>query len=743
MSVPQAVVSPEIAAGVVPQTLGNYQIIRQIGRGDAGTVYLARQVTLDRPAALEVVDPERARNPSFLVRFTREAYAAVQLVHHNIVRIYEIGSDRGFHYVSTEFVDGQTLDQLQKAKRKLPAEEAAVYILQAARGLQFAHERGVIHRDVKPDSIVVSHQGVVKVAGLGLVSDSGTPGYVAPEQARDAQLPDGRSDIYSLGCTFYLMATGQPVFTANNIEELFARHAADPVTRPDAIVKGLPRVLSDVIVKMIAKRPAERYQSMAEVGRVLEDFLQIEGADRLARNEQCIGTIERAYKAFHDAGPRALRTPTLLAFFCGCAALFAFLLLIHTWKIAGCILGVGLLTGLAHFVVHGSTHRDYLFRKIRESILSCSWRELVKPAAAVLLFCLVLWLFGLLVVWMLAALLAVFLAIGFHFAIDRRIAWGRSAALENIEAVLKPLRLRGVSEETLHEFVSRNTGNDWEEFFEALFGYEAKLSARLAYAGGPGAYRPRFAAWREPLVRWLDRFQKTRQETRTRQYLQSVEQANLEAQGAATRAREEAERAAAAAALAGPRTEIPAAPVPQTAVATAPPGPPRRYVVEDLSHVRPTIEPSRRSSPLMDLLELVLGSGVRFAVGAALLVISLWWLHSRGLLPGSSNLSQEWVWRQLWEQGQQVPPLDAPGVPEVVRQAVCSLGAAIAGLGLLLSSLWRSPKIGLMTLVGAAVMTFGPVSGLVSAVETVSPFVIWLVVGGGIMALGFLFGRDT
>ncbi len=151
--------SPEITAGGLPQTLGNYQIIRQLGRGGMGAVYLARQITLDRPVALKVMNPECAQNPHFLMRFTREAYAAAQLAHHNIVQVHDIGSDRGLHYFSMEYVEGQTLGQLQKSRRKLPAEEAAGYILQASRGLQFAHERGMIHRNIKPDNIMVNQQG--------------------------------------------------------------------------------------------------------------------------------------------------------------------------------------------------------------------------------------------------------------------------------------------------------------------------------------------------------------------------------------------------------------------------------------------------------------------------------------------------------------------------------------------------------------------------------------------------------
>jgi serine/threonine protein kinase len=800
MSEPLAA-SPEITAGVVPQTLGSYQIIRQLGRGGMGAVYLARQIMVDRPVALKVMNPEWAQNPAFLVRSTREAYAAAQLAHHNFVQVHDIGSDRGLHYIIMEYVEGQTLGQLQKEKRKLAAEEAVGYILQAARGLRFAHERGMIHRDIKPDNIMVNQQGVVKVADLGLVrrpameevkpvapappsasapaplgSDArpagatsghvteaglavGTPGYMAPEQAKDADLVDARSDVYSLGCTLYVMVTGRPVFNGNNIAEVLAKHASEPVSRPETIVKHLPRALSDVIVKMIAKRPEERYSSMAEVTRVLEDLLQIEGAGRLAQNEQHVRMLVQGFNAFQSAGSSTLRKPVFLGFFGGCAALFVFFLLIHTWRIAACILGVGLLTALAQFMVHGLTHRTHLFQKIREVVLSITWRELIKPVAALLLLCLVLWLFGLLLVWILAALLATFLAVGFHYGVERRIARERALALDNVEAMLKTLRLRGVSEEALQEFVCKNADDDWEEFFEALFGYESKLAARVAFVSATRAVRPRFGAWRDPLVRWLDHYQKTQQQARVRRYLEAVEQSHLVAQGiAAAKAREEAERVAAAKAVAAAELhkEADAAPearvVPEAGVSTpAPSRPsPRRVMVQDIFQARPPIEPSRKSSPVTDLLEVLLGSSVRFTVGALLLVTSLWWLNDRGLLPGSKNFDDRSVWRNLWEQGQQdeeqvgkLLTRLTSWMPEVVRRGIFSLGAGIAGLVLLVSAAWRSPKIGLMTLAGAAVMVFGPVSGHVESIESATPFLICLTVGGSMMVLGFLFGRDT
>ncbi len=229
----------------MPSALGGYHILRKLGQGGMGSVYLARQMSLDRNVAVKVLSPALAEDAGFVARFTREAYAAAQLAHHNVVQVYDIGEDAGRHFYSMEFVEGQTLSGLVAKDGKLDPEAAVGYTLQAARGLKFAHDQGLIHRDVKPENLLLNTQGIVKVADLGLVKkrglseipggnlaagakgtskleqaqsinstgfdmSMGTPAYMAPEQARDAAHVDGRADIYSLGCTLYDLLTGRP-----------------------------------------------------------------------------------------------------------------------------------------------------------------------------------------------------------------------------------------------------------------------------------------------------------------------------------------------------------------------------------------------------------------------------------------------------------------------------------------------------------------------------------------------------
>jgi serine/threonine protein kinase len=718
----------------VPLQLGNYQIIKELGRGGMGAVYLARQVSLDRSVALKVMNSEWASNPNFLARFTREAYAAAQLVHHNVVQVYDIGSDKGINYFSMEYVDGQSLGAMIKKDGKLPPDVAAGYVLQAARGLRFAHERGMIHRDVKPDNLMLNNQGVVKVADLGLVRTPGlaeesngtaaadpaakpgtrpsrsglasvsnitlvnqamgTPSFMSPEQARDSTKVDQRADIYSLGATLYVMVTGRPVFQGSNALEVMTKHATEPIARPDTVVKGVPRALGDIVVKMMAKKPDDRYPSMDSVIRALEDFLGLQASGKLAQSEQHLRTLENSVKAFHGAPAVQLRTWLLLGFFAACTVVFLLLLPLGrawAWKTAGGILGLELMTAAAYFVVHGSAKRDYLFLKVRDLSLSASWRELARIGGCVLLFAFILYLVGMLLSWLLAAIVAVGLALALHYTVDRKIAVQRAAALDKVEHLLRTLRMRGLSEEALQEFVCRFSGNRWEEFFEAMFGYEAKLSARAAYYSGPKTRLPKYAGWRDQVIRWIDAYQRARQEARERQHLQQIEQNNLVAQGVdASQAKAQAERVAEVivqkaaeikqqeAAIKPPALDVTVAPeqaAHDATAARAAQAPPKRINVQEMVEVisEPMAMPARRRGGLGELIGFVFGGGVRFAVGAVLLVGCLFWLHSRHLLPGSTTLDDPLVYESIWKRAKSAAPLGTPASVQLTDRSVTAL----------------------------------------------------------------------
>ncbi len=253
--------------------------------------------------------PQWAGNPRFVAQFTREADAAAQLVHHHLVEIYDFGDRGGTPYFSTEWVEGESLAARYRRDQPLPADEAAVYVLQAVRGLKYAHDQGMVHRDVNLENLFVSGEGVVKVTNLGLVKTPelaeaeesanartsttalagasqvthakvavGTPAYMAPEQAEDAVHIDARADIYSLGCTLYALITGRPPFEGKTVVEIQNKHKTQPVTPPELIVKRVSRDLSAIVMKMLARNRDERYSDLGDVMSALEVFLGVPSA---------------------------------------------------------------------------------------------------------------------------------------------------------------------------------------------------------------------------------------------------------------------------------------------------------------------------------------------------------------------------------------------------------------------------------------------------------------------------------
>ncbi len=789
-------------------TIGGYRVERELGRGGMGAVYLARQVSLDRFVALKVMNSQWSSNPNFLVRFTREAYAAAQLVHHNVVQVYDIGEDRGINFFSMEFVEGRSLGDLLKKDGKLSAESAAGYILQAARGLKFAHDRGMIHRDIKPDNLMVNTQGVVKVADLGLVRTPGseepprnesgeidtdaianravlavqkvtkdrtlnslsgvtlvgqamgTPSYMAPEQARDATSVDHRADIYSLGCTLYVLLTARPVFAGTTALEVMTMHASDTPIRPEVHNRDVPRALSDITLRMLAKKPDDRYASMDDVIKVLEDFLGLHAAGKQATSEAHIRTLEQGVKAFQQVPAVKIRSWILLGFFTICGTLFPVLSLMGLWKTGGFFLGLVVLTASAYGIVHGSARRSHLFLRLRDMALSLGWLDYAKVGLGLLLFVGVLYFVGLFWVWLGAGVLAIGLAVGLHYTLDQKMATQRATALEKVERMLKTLRMRGLSEDALQEFVAKYTGDHWEEVFEALYGYETKLTARSAYGSGPKGARPKFGAWRDSIVRWLDRYQRARQEARERQHLQKIEQKGLEAQGVnASEAKQQAERVAGAMVQAAAEIKKEAAVLPDKLEATVLPHegidvstpkprsapPPKRVNLHDLMAVAvdPHREPLKAKPILPVLLGIPFGSTTRFFVGAVLLGLSFLWMKGAGLLPTSTSTSDELVFLRLWKTTQErIDPLKLP-LPDIANNVFSSINAAIAGLVLLVSIIWRSWKIGFFVMAGAAVTVVGAETDLIPALGPMTAQVSCLAIGGGMMALGFLVGRDT
>jgi predicted Ser/Thr protein kinase len=273
---PQATVPLDLSG----RTLDDYHVLRRLGAGGMGQVYLAEQVSLKRRVALKVLKAELAADPTALQRFKREAEAVARVTHANIVQVYQVGSADGFHYMALEYVEGRNLRDYVARKGPPDALLALSVMRQVASALQRAGELGIIHRDIKPENILLTRKGEVKVADFGLslalgagqpalnLTQSGvtmgTPLYMSPEQVEGKPL-DPRTDMYSFGVSCYHMLAGQPPFRGQTAFEVALQHVrteAEPLSaaRPD-----LPAELCAVVHKMMAKKPEDRYQSCREL----------------------------------------------------------------------------------------------------------------------------------------------------------------------------------------------------------------------------------------------------------------------------------------------------------------------------------------------------------------------------------------------------------------------------------------------------------------------------------------------
>ena len=280
-----------------------YLLLDMIGQGGMGRVYLARDTRLNRLVALKLLSPERLSNPRAIARFQREARVGAQLQHENLVRIYDFGEAKGRYFLVMEYIEGKTIGALLSEQGPMPFPTAARLLRQVALGLDHAHRKGLIHRDVNPYNILVTHDGTAKLADLGLAiamaeedrvtrdgATVGTFDYIAPEQARHSRAADIRSDIYSLGCTIYHMCTGHVPFPGPSLpEKLFGHQAIEP-TPLYLVVSGLPEGLSEIVERMMKKSPEERYATPMQVAQALEPYASRQGA--VATDESEVPLLE-------------------------------------------------------------------------------------------------------------------------------------------------------------------------------------------------------------------------------------------------------------------------------------------------------------------------------------------------------------------------------------------------------------------------------------------------------------------
>ncbi|MBI3407626.1 MAG: protein kinase, partial [Planctomycetes bacterium] len=271
-------------------SIGKYKLLARIGSGGMGQVYLCEHPLMRRRVAVKVLPPAKAADEASRERFYREARAAATLDHPNIVHAYDIDQDNKFLFLVMEYVDGSDLQDIVQTSGPLEVSRACHYIQQAALGLEHARRQGLVHRDIKPGNILVDRSGVAKILDMGLAlffNDTGdnltkefdenvlgTTDYLAPEQAIDSHGVDCRADVYSLGATFYFLLTGRTPFGEGSVAQKLLWHTHRTPQPLSTWRQGVPAELEAVLFKMMAKQPADRYQTPGAVAEALAPFTQ-------------------------------------------------------------------------------------------------------------------------------------------------------------------------------------------------------------------------------------------------------------------------------------------------------------------------------------------------------------------------------------------------------------------------------------------------------------------------------------
>jgi len=268
-----------------PRQLGDFKLIKKLGQGGMGEVFLATQLSLDRHVAIKTLSKEMAKREGTVKRFIREARSMAKLQHPNVVQVYAADSQQGIHFAAIEYIDGMSMEDWIAKLGQLSIGDALHVTLRCAEALKHAHDQNMIHRDIKPDNILITAKGVVKVADFGLAkaidedvsmtqsgTGLGTPLYMAPEQARNAKHVDQRTDIYALGCTLYCFVTGELPFTGTTMLELIMAKEKGVFKSARKLNREVPDRLDLMIDKMISKEPGSRYANCDELIRSLSQL---------------------------------------------------------------------------------------------------------------------------------------------------------------------------------------------------------------------------------------------------------------------------------------------------------------------------------------------------------------------------------------------------------------------------------------------------------------------------------------
>ena len=728
-----------------------------------GAVYEAKQISLDRVVALKTIRGRLANNASSMARFTREAYAAAQLTHHNVVQIYDFGEDSGRHFFSMEWVRGGPLGELVQATGPLDPKLAAGYALQAARGLQFAHRNGMVHRDVKPANLLLSNEGVVKVADLGLVkipdqmdpeSDVGastsgmasgtqvtmqgtavgTPAYMAPEQSTDAAAVDHRADIYSLGCTLFYLLTGRPPFDGSVISEVLEQHAHQPLPDITTINSRVPKPVRHVIERSMAKKPADRYETLAEMIKDLETYLGLEGDGGFSPSSAQADRWEDLAKAYSSATP-------MLRFIKPCTLMLIVVCVLLT--LAMPFVGLGwILFGPAIFLgavgtclsLSLTTRTSPVVSSLRRWIGSLSWFDYIAGALGLALAILVTFVAGLSIGLMVGLVIGIALGAGCHFGMIVPSNKNSSDVVSDAEKFVRDLRIEGADEDGVRQFTARYGGKSWQYLFEAIFGYDALCNVRTqlardaSFTGSTSG-----SSLRDKICASLDSKTEINKKSRDHQRLAKIEHQGLKSEGLSEKDAKDRAWQIAAAVMDNAAIQ-PMASSNADAAAEAK----RERMKAMLADAR-SGKYAKKRDPLA-VVKFALSGQTRLLAGCLLLAVFAIWANQAGLLDQVKDMAETAVAKGS---------VDAEDVNQLTSSAKSAnsnsgkqWSIGIAGLLLALSAFVSGWRMTPFALIATIVIVFGQDFGIPAIGSMLHPWMVAALAGVLIYAPGVIFGES-
>lgn len=756
-----------------PRLLAGHVILKLLGHGPRGKTLLARPLSLAKPVVLKLISADRSRDAVFVERHLREALAASRLSSPHLARIVEIGRDGHSVYTAAEYVPGATLAEEMTRRGRVEPRLAASWILQAARGLADAHAQGIWHRDIKPENLRLDRDGLVVVDDLGLETTPslaaaesridqkgrkgpagraltasrdaeapsapeveravvGTPTYMAPEQARDALVIDGRADIYSLGCVFYALVTGRPPYLKATASELIAGHQDEAMIPPREFVPNIPPAIADAIEAMTRKDPGERPPNMAAVVETLEDCLGLPAGAAEAEYRAYREAIRDAAALMDDAPETLLHRRILLGAGGAWLGLLLLLVVLGAFRPAFVVAGFGALVVATLGATSKLLKPAGLLDSIRELLLGDGVRSWLFVAAAAIVA------LGLVVSWGLVGVL-IFLSVcvaaligAFYYYVERPRAAIFDEGASRVADALRQLRRAGFDERLARWTLAAEAGADWEPLFATVFGARALELQRLQNAlDATILERLSWRGWAERLVSTL---LDMRRDARLRRLFQGVEEARFEAEGLnLMTARRRSWRISKAIVIAAAEWRDEQLALQNAGASTSAAGPTLPQRLREAVESPENILEHRESHPgpirrrLEKLSTLIFGRTTRAAMGAAMLVGLAFWLHNHEIVTASQvseaateigraarQAAEDADPGRLQEIQVDIPversrffePINVSGLPEFLRSIpAANLGAA--GLLLLLASLFPSRAVGLFAIVGAVVVLLG------------------------------------